>query len=181
MRRFAWVILALAAPTSWAFADAGDDGGASVLTRSPKGSLARQLRLKLSLEMVGGQSLSASLDHNRPEWEMLSPEQREEYRHRVMAFLQKDPDAQDKLLENYSAFLALTQEKRDAYRRRAQWVQAVVATLTPAQRDELRQMSSTDRAKALIARRDQLVRAGKLKLDVSPTDAPARSEDPPGK
>ncbi len=181
MRRVSLAILFAAAATllpafARADASAGDDG-ASVLTRPPRGSLAAQLRLKLSLQMAGGVSLAATLDNNREQWRMLSPDQRERFREYVVSFLKKDAGDQERILKSYSAFLSLTKQKREAYRRRARWVQAVVATFTPDEREELRRMSSVDRAKALITRRDKLVREGKLVLD-EPASAPARPAVP---
>jgi len=132
------------------------DIGTEVLTRPPRGSLA------------------ASMDHNRQDWEMLSPEQRERFRGMAVAFLDKNPKEQEKLLLSYSAFLSLDKQKREEYRVRADWVRAVVATLTPQERKQLASMSSMDRAKALIARRDELVSQGKLKLTTPPTTAPAK-------
>jgi hypothetical protein len=145
--------------------------GTDVLTRPPRGSLAAQLRLKLSLQMTGGTSLAASMDHNRQDWEMLSPEQRERFRGMAVAFLDKDPKEQEKLLRSYSAFLSLDKQKREQYRARADWVRTVVASFTPQERKQLESMSSMDRAKAIIARRDELVSQGKLQLQ--PTTRPA--------
>ena len=180
-KRLAAILVLLPASamlTAPAWADPADDGGASVLTRPPRGSLAAQLRLKLSLQMAGGTSLAASLDHNRQEWKTLSPDQREEFRREVLAFLKRNPKDQDKLLKSYNTFLELDETKRGAYRRRAQWVKAVVATFTPAERDGLRKMSSIDRARLLIARRDQLVREGKLALDPPGSTPPAKDGGP---
>jgi hypothetical protein len=154
-------------------AGAGDIG-TDVLTRPPRGSLAAQLRLKLSLQMSGGTSLAASMNHNRLDWEVLSPEQRERFRGMAVAFLNKDPKEQETLLRRYSDFLSLDKQKREEYRTRADWVRAVVASFTPQERKNLASMSSMDRAKALIARRDELVSQGKLKVATSPTTAPAK-------
>jgi hypothetical protein len=154
-------------------AGAGDIG-TDVLTRPPRGSLAAQLRLKLSLQMSGGTSLAASMNHNRLDWEVLSPEQRERFRGMAVAFLNKDPKEQETLLRRYSDFLSLDKQKREEYRVRADWVRAVVASFTPQERKNLASMSSMDRAKALIARRDELVSQGKLKVATSPTTAPAK-------
>lgn len=151
----------------------GGDIGTDLLKRPPRGSLAAQLRLKLSLQMSGGTSLAASLDHNRQEWEMLTPEQRERFRGIAVAFLDKDPKEQEKLLRSYSAFLSLNKQKREAYRIRAEWVRVVVASFTPEQRKQLASMSSMDRAKALIARREELRSQGKLPPTTQPTPPPA--------
>ena len=155
-------------------AEPAGDVGTDVLTRPPRGSMAAQLRLKFSLQMSsGGTSLVASLDHNRHAWEMLSPEQRERFRSVAVAFLDKDPKQQEELLKRYSDFLALDKQKREQYRARAQWLRKVVATFTPEERKQLKAMSTEDRAKAIIARRDELVRQGKLTLSVQPTTRPA--------
>jgi hypothetical protein len=151
-------------------AGAGDIG-TDVLTRPPRGSLAAQLRLKLSLQMSAGTSLAASMNHNRQDWEVLSPEQRERFRSMAVAFLNKDRKQQEKLLRSYSDFLSLDKQKREEYRARANWVRAVVATFTPQERKQLESMSSEDRARVLIDRRDELVSQGKLKLP--PTTQPA--------
>jgi hypothetical protein len=178
MRRIG--LLILVALTAWAMdarlavAQSSIDEEASVLTQPPRGSLAAQLRLKLSLQMAAGSSLAAAMDHNRQEWRMLSPDQRERFRDSAVAFLEKNPKAQDKVLSDYSTFLSLNQQKREAFRQRAEWVKAVVASLTAEQRDELQKMSSADRARVLIERRDELVRQGRLKLPFGePATAPA--------
>jgi hypothetical protein len=160
-------------------AQAADNGsaadiGTDVLTRPPRGSLAAQLRLKLSLQMSGGTSLAASMNHNRLDWQMLSPEQRERFRGMAVAFLDKDPKQQEKLLKRYSEFLSLDKQKRDEYRARAEWVRAVVATFTPQERQKLAGMSSMDRAMALIARRDELASQGKLHVATQPATQPAK-------
>jgi hypothetical protein len=177
MRRIG--LLILVALTAWtldarlAFAQVGDDE-TSVLTQPPRGSLSAQLRLKLSLQMAGGSSLAATMDHNRQEWKMLSPDERERFRSYAVAYLDKDPKAQDKVLSDYSTFLSLNQKKREAFRQRAEWVKAVAATFTPEQRDELQRMSSADRARVLVERRDELVRQGRLQVPTGePATAPA--------
>ena len=162
----------LSARLAWAQPSGEDE--TSVLTQPPRGSLAAQLRLKLSLQMAGGSSLVAIMDHNRQEWKLLSPDEREHFRSSAVAFLEKDPKAQDKVLSDYSTYLSLNQKKREAFRQRAEWVKAVVATFTPEERDELQKMSSADRARVLIERRDELVRQGRLKLPTGePATAPA--------
>lgn len=177
MRRIALTILV--ALTAWtldarpAAAQSGDDE-TSVLTQPPRGSLAAQLRLKLSLQMAGGSSLASTMDHNFQEWKLLSPDQREQFRSYAVAYLKKDPKAQDKVLSDYSVFMSLNREKQQAFRQRQAWVKAVVATFTPEQRDELKKMSSADLARVLVERRDEMVRQGRLKLPTGePATAPA--------
>jgi len=177
------LILALACglPQRISPAEASGDNASSVLTRPPRGSLAAQLRLKLSLQMAGGESLAASLDHNREAWRTLLPDQREQFRNAVWSHYRKDPKTQEELLKKYNDFLSLDKRKREAYRRRAKWLKVAVATFTPAEREKLRKMSSIERAKALLARRDELVRQGKLTLGDSPRHVPAKSLDRPDK
>jgi hypothetical protein len=169
----AWTLDARQAAAQSVAQAAGEDE-ASVLTQPPRGSLAAQLRLKLSLQMAGGSSLAAAMDHNRAEWRMLTPDQREQFRNSAMAFLEKDPKAQEKVLNDASFFQSLNREKQQAYRQREAWVKAVVATFTPEQRAELRKMSSADQARVLMERRSELVRQGRLNLTVGePATAPA--------
>lgn len=172
------LIMALAAamPAGAALAQTADppDGAdADALTRPPYGSLARQLALKLQLQMAGGASLAASLDHNRQEWRMLSADQREQYRRNVLAFLDKAAADQESLLRNYSALQSLPKDKQEAYRRRAEWLKVVVASFSPQEREDLRQMTPTERARQLMARRDELIRQGTLAPDGAPTSMPA--------
>jgi len=178
MRKTGLTILVLSFAMLWVGSNAPrqavGDSETSVLTRPPRGSLAAQLRLKLSLRMAGGEDLATTIDHNRQEWKALTPEQRERFRDAVLAHYKKNAKAQEELLKKYNAFLSLDKAKREAYRRRAKWLRIVVATFSAAEREKLRTMSATDRAKALIARRDDLVRQGKLTLD-DPPKAPKPS------
>jgi hypothetical protein len=131
-------------------------------------SAERQLRLKLRLlGASASDSLATSLDHNRREWEMLSPDQREHYRREAASLLEKSPDDRDALLKRYEQLIKLSAEKRSEYRRTAEWVRAVNETLTPEQRGELLRMTPSKRADELIRLRDRLVREGRIKLTAS--------------
>ena len=180
MGRLSANILILGCVAAWSlvptFADDAD--GTVPPLKPPKGSLARQLLLKYRLEKIANGTLTASLDHNRSEWESFSPEMRRRYRDEALAFLKSDPARQKKLLEHYEKFAAMSAEKRREYRLTARWVKAVVATLTPAQRKNLLEMRPDDRAKFLRDRRDELVRAGRLTLE-GPTTAPAAAAEGP--
>ena len=143
------------------------------MSAPPLGSRARQLTLKFRLlRESAGTELASALDHNRQEWELLSPDQRDQFRRTAVAFLQKNPAQQDKLLEHYAQFIEMSEQKREAYQRRAQWLQAVVATLTPEQREQLERLPLAQRAQRLVALRDQLVREGKLVLDAQQPEQP---------
>lgn len=160
-------ILSLVLTATLAAAGARADSGGDetgVLNRPPFGSLARQLSLKLQLEIAGGGSLAASLDHNRERWRMLTPEQRERFRQYAVAFLKKNPVDQAKLMRQYAFFLSLSEDKKVAYRLRAMWLKEVSESLSPEERQRIRRMPPVERARALRARRDQLVREGKLDL-----------------
>lgn len=149
---------------------AQDDSDA--LRRPPAGSIAAQLRLKqILLAEQQGTTLATTLRHNRRQWESLSPEQRDHYRRVAVAFLRENPEKQRELIERYDRFIKMSAERRQAYRQREQWLKVVVASFTPRQRDELRNMPAEQRARQLIARRDELVRQGKLTLE-EPTTQP---------
>lgn len=135
------------------------------------GSLARQQLLKYRLQQVAEGALSASLYHNRKEWESLSGDQRDQVRSNAYAFLKQSPEQQQKLLAQYDRMIKLTADQREEYRSRATWLKVVVASFTPEQRQALKTMTPKQRAQVLTERRDQLVREGKLTL--TPTTAPA--------
>jgi hypothetical protein len=146
------------------------------LNEPPVGSRAGQLRLKFQLQTAtSGGTLAASIDHNQQEWKLLSPDQRELFRKQAVAFLDKNPGEQEKLMKHYSDFLALSKDKREEYRRRSEWLKVVVASFSEEEKAHLEKMLPADRAKMLITRRDEMVRAGKLKLD-SPATQPASTQ-----
>lgn len=161
---------------------AGDDERDSrpLLQKPPYGSIARQKLLQFRLRMIHEGTLSASLDHNENEWESLPPDRRDQYRRNALAFLKKNPDQQDKLLKHYEKLIKMDAQKRDAYRRRAVWLNIVVESFRPEERKALLEMSPDQRAKKLIDRRDLLVRQGKLKLE-EPAPALAPVTVPAGK
>lgn len=163
-------ILGLALPGILLVQSALADGEALAvaggLNEPPVGSRAGQLRLKFQLQMAtDGGTLAASIDHNQQEWKLLSPDQREQFRKQAVAFLEKNPGEQEKLMKHYSDFLALSKDKREEYRRRADWLKVVVASFSEDEKAQLEKMVPSDRAKMLVTRRDELVRVGKLKLD----------------
>ncbi|MGC9454848.1 MAG: DUF3106 domain-containing protein [Phycisphaerae bacterium] len=147
--------------------------GSDALRRPPAGSIAAQLRLKQKLlAEQEGTTLAATLRHNRRQWESLSPEQRDHYRRVAVAFLRENPDKQRELIEHYERFVRMSADRRQAYRQREQWLKVVVASFTPSERDELRNMPADERARRLVARRDELVEQGKLTLQ-EPATQPA--------
>jgi len=171
----ALTVLVLAALSGAALAD-----GPDATRRSPRGSIARQLLLKYRLDRIAEGTLVSSLNHNRREWKLLSPDQREQYRNEARAFLAKSPQEQKRLVKHFEKVVKLSAEKRIAYRRRAKWLKVVVASFTPQQRRKLGTLSPQERARRILARRDELVREGKLSFGdpkarpaIAPTTRPA--------
>jgi hypothetical protein len=128
-------------------------------------SVQRQLELKRQLRaQTNGQSLAQLIDHNRRSWDTLTPDQQSRFRKHALAFLHLSEEEQRKLLRRYERLIRMTAEKRRAYRQRAQWLKAVVKTLSADERQELREMPPKARAARLIELRDQLVAEGRLEL-----------------
>ncbi len=138
--------------------------------KPPRGSVARQLMLRYRLEKIANGTLTASLDHNRTQWQRFSPEQREQYRNEALAFLKANPAEQEKLVAHYEKLMELSAERRAKYRRTAGWINAVVATLSDAERAELLEMSAERRARILRERRDEMIRAGELTIEPPATN-----------
>lgn len=176
MRRILSILICVLAPV--ATAPGGDEPPSGKRMMPPDkprfGSVASQKLLKMRIWRRTGGSLAASVTRNLQEWDALSPDQREQYRKKAFAFLTKNPGQQDKMLDDFRKFLQLSARKQAAYRRRAQWLKAVIASFSPEQRKELTEMSPDERAKKLIQRRDQLVADGKLKLE-EPSTQPAQT------
>ncbi|MCE5328507.1 MAG: DUF3106 domain-containing protein [Planctomycetaceae bacterium] len=142
------------------------------------GSIARQLLLKRRLEKIAAGTLSASLEHNRRQWDQLSPEQRDQMRRTALAFENANPAEQKRLLERYEQLSRLTPQKQQAYRERAKWLEVVVASFTPQERAQLRDLPADQRAKMLLDRKAQLIREGKLKAEAPATQPATRPVNP---
>jgi len=142
-------------------------GGAFAAKRSAKnGSIQQQLRLKAELKALSeGKTLTEVVDHNRKSWNSLTADQRGAISRHVSAFLRKSHAEQLELLRHYETLIEMTAERRTAYRQRARWVKIVVGKLTPAEAEELRNMTPRDRAEKLLTLRDELVDRGELKLE----------------
>jgi len=162
------MIAAAAAPVASAMA-ANDPAAAA---KPLRGSVAAQLMLKIRLQKINSGTLAASLNHNRVEWESLLPEQREQFRREAVAFLEKNPQEQQRLVEYYGKFIALSADKRKAYVERAKWLKVVIESLSQQERKDLEQMTPEQRAKILLDRKAQLLREGKLPAE-GPTTQPA--------
>jgi ElaB/YqjD/DUF883 family membrane-anchored ribosome-binding protein len=171
MRRLTNILMVacLAAMASLAWAQEPDSG-------MSLGSRARQQLLKYRLRQIQGDTLAASLDHNRRQWDSLSPEQRQKVRETAYAFLRENDDRQRDLLAHYEQVIKSSAERRDAYQRRARWLRVVLASFSGDELQAMRQMTPTDRARKLLERRDQLVREGKLVIE--PASQPATGPGP---
>ena len=141
------VLLLLTAATLWTSAQAAEPQPApreAAAAASPDkhpqadgtapapGSVARQLMLANRLRAIQGSSLTAAISHNRAEWESLSPDQKERFRHDALAFLNEPPEQQQHLLEQYEKLIALSAAQQEHYRQMAQWLKVVTDSFTPA-------------------------------------------------
>lgn len=172
--------LVLLGIATWACGFVAPAHAAGPDARPPKGSIAAQLRLKMSLRaQAEGLPLSAAIQHNRTEWERLSGDQRDDYRKQVLAFLAQDPRKQAEAIKRYDALIKLSAGQRQELRRQAEWLKVVTAAMDEKQRQALLAMTPDERARVLLAKRDEMVSQGLLVLD-SPTTAPATAPAPTG-
>ena len=142
-------------------------------------TLAAQRRLAEKLNAIKGTSLAASLSHNRAEWDSLSPDQRDRFRQEALAFLNESPQRQEQLLSQYQRLITLSAERQEHYRQIAKWLQVVVDSMTAAEREALLKMAPEQRARAILARKAELVSQGKLPPD--PARRPAETLPDPAK
>ncbi|MFP4139951.1 MAG: hypothetical protein ACLFVH_06205 [Phycisphaerae bacterium] len=152
-----------------------EDGsaGSSAQPAAPKGSIASQLTLRYKLEAANrGLSLATALNHSREEWERLLPDQRDRIRRVALAILKESDEKQQIIIERWKKLQDMTPERLAAYQRRARIYKAVLAAMTPEQREELKKMSLKDRARRILTVRDRLIDEGKLSLD-EPTTQPS--------
>lgn len=185
MRRIAIILsLAVAAASGSAMAQAQalarqpQPQDEPALSRPPRGSIAGQLLLQARLKkaMSDGTTLAASLDHNRSQWDALSPDQRSRFRQEALAFLKESPQEQQRLLRHYEKLIALSADRQERYRQTAEWLRTVNASFTAAERQQLLEMPPDQRAKALLERKAELIRQGKLSAETAataPTTRPA--------
>lgn len=167
-------IFAVALTVAAAASLASADEPAGVARKPAPGSVAAQMRLKLQLKaQAEGTTLAAALNHNRHEWETLTPDQREEYRSVARAYLDKSPSEQEKLLKHYDQLMQMSPAQRAAYRERANWLKEVVAGMTEQERAELLQLRPAERARVLTEKRAELIRAGKLPAETTTLPATA--------
>ena len=165
----ALALVAALAATAWA--ENKDD--TSAISKPPQGSVASQLQLLNKIRAVQeGTTLAAALDHNRMEWESLSPDQRNRFRKDALAFLSANPQEQEQLVKQYEKLIKLSSEQQLKYRRTAEWLKVVVASYTPEERKQLAEMTPGQRANALLQRKAELIRQGKLPEEMS-TSQPA--------
>jgi hypothetical protein len=133
-------------------------------------SVERQLRLKREL-MMGEESLVATLRSHRERWEKLDPTQQDQLRQQAYAFRGADPEQQSQIIAAWVKFNALSETQQNDYRRRASWLAGVVDTLSDEQKQQLLEMTPTDRARELLRIRQQLISEGKLAAADVPTES----------
>jgi len=160
-------------------------GPAPKTPKGQPGDISTQLKLKQKLlAAMGKTKLAESLAHVQSEWESLTPDQRNRFREQALAFLRKNDQQQEELLERYEKLIKLTAERRQQYRQRANWLTAVVEWLEkndPKRIEQIKAMRPLDRARELIALRDALVRENKISLPPATTRPASEQEAPAGK
>ncbi len=175
MKKFIQIalLLAVAAATALPRAMAENDAAAE-LNAPPMGSIARQLLLAAKLKRANHEavSLAAAMDHNRADWEKLSPDQRSRFRQEALAFLNENPQEQERLLQQYDKLISMSAAKQAKYRQTAEWLKVVTASFTAEERKALLALTPEQRAKALLERKALLIKEGKLPAE-TPTSAPA--------
>jgi len=136
------------------------------------GSMARQALLKGALDKHLSGTLVAELNQNKKIWNSLPPEELRQLRQRYYAFLKQDPSRQADLVQAAIQFEKLTEEQKRIYQERAEWLNRVVASLTPQQREELQRMNPQERAQRLYELRSALP-------STQPAAEPATQPDSP--
>lgn len=109
--------------------------------------------LALGLALAGGQALAQSSPASLPDWDKLTPQQREALIAPVRDRWNREPDERARMLERAQRWQALTPEQRaqarhgmkrfenmnPEQRRQARALYGHMKTLTPEQRDALRE------------------------------------------
>ena len=162
MRGAAWYIPTIIASLFLTAAAADAREAAPSPHRPPRGSLARQRLLKQRLRRITPGSLAEALRHSRHAWERLTPDQRNSFRRRVLAFRRKSPAEQAKLIGHYEKLFQMTTQRRQTYRERARWLKIVVRSFPPEQREALKRLTPDARARKLLERKALLIRQGLL-------------------
>jgi len=114
------------------------------------GSRQWQLLLKQRLDDELPGTLVAELNRNKKQWRAMSPEELRDLRKRYFAYLALDQKTQAALLKVMPEFEKLSAEQKQLYRRRAAWLKKVVASLSRAEREELKKLTPTERAARLL-------------------------------
>ncbi len=120
---------------------------------------ARQLLLKKALSAKIDGTLVATLNRNKDKWDGMTPEAKQQHRERFYAFLKANPTEQANLVNAAERFEKLSPAQQEAYRVRAVWLKKVVASLTKAEREALKQLPPDQRARKLLELKAKLVDA----------------------
>jgi DNA-directed RNA polymerase subunit F len=126
---------------------------------SAANSPAHSTSLRERIEAEIGSSLRESIGHEKTakqRWAELTGQQQDRARQHALAFLKLDPDEQQRLIDSYAQAVAEDPSARAAWQQRSHWLQEVLESFTPEQRDALRQMTPARRAETFIERRREL-------------------------
>ncbi len=132
-------------------------------------SKARQVLLKQAIDKFMDGTLVADLNRNKKVWASKTPEELRTLRNRRLAYLKESDEMRAKLLAAGEELDRLTDEQREAYLARAQWLSKVVARLSPAQREALKKLTPQERARRLLELKAKL-------SEPDPTTRPAASK-----
>ena len=160
MSKVAYILIGCLAVGALLPAGAGAAPRQQVDPRLIPGSRVRQLMLKQALDKHVSGTLVAELNQNKRLWASMSPEQVRRLREIYVGFLQLAEDEQIKRLSAMPEFEKLSAAQRKLYRERAAWLTRVVASLTPAQREALKKMTPTERARRLLELKKALPTTG---------------------
>ena len=132
-------------------------------------SKARQVLLKQAIDKFMDGTLVADLNRNKKVWASKTPEELRTLRNRRLAYLKESDEMRAKLLAAGEELDRLTDEQREAYLARAQWLSKVVARLSPTQREALKKLTPQERARRLLELKAKLSEPG-------PTPRPVASK-----
>ena len=135
------------------------------------GTVTRQLLLRQALDKHVDGTLVAELNRNREIWQKLTPEQRRHLRDQWLATINEDPARLAQRIKNEDEFNKLNEQHRQMYLERAVWLKKVVDSLSPEQREEIRQMTPEQRARRLLDLKARLGDAAGGPLSGSPIGA----------
>jgi hypothetical protein len=167
MRKFVHILIVAAAAAILLSASRSVRAAGPREPGAAPGSKTRQLMLRQALDKEVSGTLVAELNRSKKLWKAMGPERLRQLRERYYAFLRLDDQQQAALIDAAPEFDKLSESQKKLYRERAAWLKEVVRSLTPAERDELKKMTPTERARRLLELKARLATS-------RPTTAPAK-------